>query len=88
MYIVGSHIIATYAGKPFTEFVQERILTPLNMTSAFYFASRVPSELNISQSFTAQRRTPLWSTDDRLAEFIAGPGGLLTNPVDMVRITT
>lgn len=88
MYITGSHIIATYAGMPFTQFAQERILTPLNMTNAFYFPSRVPSNLNISQSFSGPRRTELFSKDDRLAELVAGAGGILTNVVEMVRVIT
>ena len=85
MYMTGSHIIATYAGKPFTDFVHERIFTPLNMTSAFYLPSRVPPQLDISQSFSGSRRTDIWLRDDHLAELIAGAGGIRTNAVDMVR---
>ena len=89
MYILGAHIIATYSGKPFTEFVKERIFDPLGMTSTTYSTRVAERSGNLSDSFVvyggAIRRTPFWLEDESISSLVAGPGGIISNTVDIVR---
>lgn len=90
MYVLGSHIISTYSGKPFTEFVRERIFVPLGMTSTTYSGKEAARTGNFSHTFTLHgtqiRRIPFLFDDDGISEFIAGPGGVISNTVDMVSL--
>ncbi|KAF9232372.1 beta-lactamase/transpeptidase-like protein [Melanogaster broomeanus] len=52
MYTVGTHIIATYAGKPYTSFVEERIFSPLGMTSSTFPPEQAGSSGKFSQGWT------------------------------------
>lgn len=85
MYMVGSHIISTYAGMPFGAFVAERIFEPLGMHSASYTRSAETQSADLSQSWSSdERRIPYWCAAES-AELIAGPGGISSNAEDMVR---
>lgn len=88
MYVLGSYIISTYAGKPFHEFVEERIFSPLNMTSTTYSGITASANGKFSQPFTfylnETRRIPFAFNTQALSDVIAGPGGIISNTVDMV----
>ena len=88
MYVVGAHIISTYSGKPFTQFVRERIFKPLKMTSTTYSGKEAKLTGNFSHAFTLHesniRRIPFPFEDENISEFIAGAGGIISNTGDMV----
>ncbi|KAI0742270.1 beta-lactamase/transpeptidase-like protein [Daedaleopsis nitida] len=85
MYITGAHIVSTYSGTPFRDFVQERIFGPLDMTSTTYRANEAETSGLLSQGWGLEgRRIPYQFTGDTLSEFVAGAGGILSNTIDMV----
>lgn len=88
MYMLGAHIIGTYAKASFTDFVKERIFVPLGMSSSVYFTEDVPEHIHISEAFTeGKRRIPYWFEDEDIATLVAGAGGIISNTVDMVCAT-
>ena len=88
MYFFGSHIISTYSGKPFQDFVKERIFEPLNMTTSTYAYAEANATGLMSQAWAyVGRRIPTTPYEDPVtANLIAGAGGLISSAVDMVRI--
>ncbi|KAJ3482357.1 hypothetical protein NLI96_g7039 [Meripilus lineatus] len=89
MYVLGAHIISTYSGKPFTQFVRERIFKPLKMTSTTYSGKEAKLTGNFSHAFTLHesniRRIPFPFEDENISEFIAGAGGIISNTGDMLK---
>ncbi len=86
MYLFLPHVITTYSGKTFQEFVTERIFVPLNMTATTYNLTAADDSGLMSQSFIfTGRRIPIIFQDPTAANFIAGAGGVISNAVDMVR---
>lgn len=85
MYILGSHLISKYSGMPYTEYIKQRIFTPLNMTSTTYKPSEAAASGKATENWTGKgRRIPWWFSDD-MVELNAGPGGVISNVPDMVR---
>lgn len=85
MYILGSHIISTYSGRPYTQFARERIWEPLNMNSTTFSPVQAAKSGKRTQTWTADgRRIPFWFSDDDMVDLNAGPGGVISNVVDMV----
>ena len=85
MYVLGAHIITTYSGKPYHEYVQERIIKPLDMSSTVQYAQDVAPGDHIAHAFTAgSRRTPLLFESEHMATLLGGAGGIISNTVDMV----
>ncbi|KAF9233583.1 beta-lactamase/transpeptidase-like protein [Melanogaster broomeanus] len=83
MYMVGAHIIATYADKPYTSFVEERIFSPLGMTSSTFSPEKAESSGKFSQGWTKDgRRLPEWFSE-YTAVLMAGPGGIISSAADM-----
>jgi CubicO group peptidase (beta-lactamase class C family) len=83
MYVVVAHIVATYSGQSYMSFVQDRIFDPLNMTSSGHLYSEALKRGGVSQAWARGRRVPM-PTDDTEVEVNAGPGGILSNVVDLV----
>lgn len=74
----------SYSGKPYTEFVRERILDHLNMTSTTFSPSKAARSGRLAQAWIASgRRIPFWISDE-IVELNAGPGGVISSVVDMV----
>lgn len=66
------------------EFVEERIWKPLNMTSTTFYESVASADGQLTQSWTiGGRRIPYWEPDEQIS-VNAGPGGIISNVVDMV----
>lgn len=84
MYMVTAHVISAYANVSYTTFVSDRIFKPLNMSSTTYFPSQAVASGRMTQSWTKTgRRIPQWFTDD-VVGLNAGPGGVISNVVDLV----
>ena len=85
MYILGTHIVATFSGKTYQEFVKERIFEPLNMNATTYYGDHAVAAGQLSQSWTDEgRRMPYYFSGESVSLFIAGAGGILSNTIDMV----
>ncbi|KAI0075191.1 beta-lactamase/transpeptidase-like protein [Panus rudis PR-1116 ss-1] len=83
MYILVAHLIAKYSGISYPEFVKARIFDPLNMTSSTFSPSDAARTAKLTQSWTRFRRLiPFWFSDE-IAEMKAGPGGVISNVVDL-----
>lgn len=86
MYMVGAHVIATLSGLPFVEFVKDRILKPLRMTQSTYSVDEAVQSGKASETWTPfGRRIPLWLEGLEI-ELMAGPGGLISNVKELVRV--
>ncbi|KAJ7691623.1 beta-lactamase/transpeptidase-like protein [Mycena rosella] len=85
MFITGAHIVSRYAGMPYRDFVEQRILAPLGMTSSTLHPDRAFATGNFTQSWTtSQRRIPFFMPE-RTADLIAGAGGVMSTAEDMTR---
>ena len=86
MYMFAAHIIDTYSGKGFADFVRERIFEPLGMASTTFSVEEAMDSGNMSQAWasTNGRRIPLWLTEEVPTRLISGAGGIISNAVDMV----
>jgi CubicO group peptidase (beta-lactamase class C family) len=86
MYMVGAHVITTLSGVPYTEFVKDRILKPLRMTRSTYSINEAVQSGEASETWTSfGRRIPLWMEGLEI-ELLAGPGGLISNVKELVRV--
>lgn len=88
MYMFASQIVTTYSGMKFQDFVKERIFDPLNMTSTTYSVAVANASGLLSQSWAFNgRRIPISIGNPSSEDLIAGAGGILSNALDMVRIS-
>jgi CubicO group peptidase (beta-lactamase class C family) len=70
----------------YRDFVEERILRPLGMTSSTLYPERAFATGNFTQSWApdSRRRIPFFMPESK-AELIAGAGGVMSTAEDMVR---
>ena len=86
LYYFAAHIVDTYSGKTYTEFVKERIFDPLNMSTTTFSPQEANATGLLSQSWAfVGRRIQVIIEDPATANLIAGAGGIISNVVDMVR---
>ncbi|RPD58606.1 beta-lactamase/transpeptidase-like protein [Lentinus tigrinus ALCF2SS1-7] len=87
MYITASHLVSLYSGKPFTAFVKERIFDPLNMTTTTYRWDEAEESQLFSQAWSGSehRRIPYWFSGEKVSDFIAGAGGVISSATDMTK---
>ncbi|KAI0042675.1 beta-lactamase/transpeptidase-like protein [Auriscalpium vulgare] len=82
MFMVGAHIITTYAGS-YTEFVEDRIFKPLGMRSTTYSPKEAQNSGRVTQTWTSfGRRIPGLYPEEQV-KLMAGPGGIISNVEDM-----
>ncbi|KAF8557186.1 beta-lactamase/transpeptidase-like protein [Imleria badia] len=85
MYMVAADVIATYSGRPYTSFVEERIFAPLGMTSSTFSPIKAEASDKFTQGWTKDgRRVPECFTEETTF-VMAGPGGIISNAVDMAK---
>ena len=86
MYITASHLVSLYSGKSFTAFVKERIFDPLHMSTTTYRWDEAEKSQLFSQAWSGaeHRRIPYWFAGEKVSEFIAGAGGVISSATDMV----
>ena len=86
MYMVGAHVITALSGVQFAEFVKDRILKPLRMTQSTYSIDQAIQSGKASETWTYfGRRIPPWMEGIEI-EPLAGPGGLISNVKELVRL--
>ncbi|TDL29087.1 beta-lactamase/transpeptidase-like protein [Rickenella mellea] len=84
MYMIGAHIISTYTGS-YVKYVKHKIFDALKMNSTTFSAREAERTGKLTQSWTAHsQRIPYWMPDD-VMELNAGPGGIITNTVDLIK---
>ena len=82
--MLGAHIIETYSGLPYQDFVAERVFMPLNMSTSTLWPSEATSSGLLTDTWTKDgRRIPFWFTDE-ISQVNAGPGGVISSAEDMV----
>ena len=65
MYILGAYIISHYSNMSYPDFVQERILTPLNMSGTTFWPSAAETSRRLTHTWDKDgRRIPFWVSDD------------------------
>ena len=85
--MVAAHVIATYAGQSYTSFVEERLFAALGMASSTFSLEKAEASGKFTQGWTMDgRRVPECLTEE-MAFAIAGPGGIISNAVDMVGLS-
>ena len=86
MYITGAHVVSKYSGMAYRDFVEERIMRPLGMTSSTLYPERAFATGNLTQAWApdSRRRIPSFMPEYK-AELIAGAGGVMSPAEDMVR---
>lgn len=100
MYMLGSYIVTKYSGASYADFVTERIFRPLNMSSSSFWTE---TPVDAWRGLTAQSEAHLETTemtgywkngrlvppilDNSLVSLNAGPGGVVSNAVDMGKWT-
>jgi len=83
MFMVAGHIIETYSGKDYTSFVEDRIFTPLGMSSSTFSPAKAAKTGKFTQGWTSSGRLlPEWFSED-MVPLMAGAGGVISSAVDM-----
>jgi CubicO group peptidase (beta-lactamase class C family) len=85
MFITGSYVVAKLSGMAYRDFVEKRIMLPLNMSSSTMHPDRVSKSDRFSQTWTPSgRRIPFFATEQAM-DLIAGAGGVISTAEDLVR---
>ncbi|KAI0655705.1 beta-lactamase/transpeptidase-like protein [Cubamyces menziesii] len=85
MYMLGAHIVEKYSGLTYPEFVAERVLKPLDMSTSTLSPSEAASSGLLTNTWTKDgRRIPFWFTEED-SRLTAGPGGVISSAKDMVK---
>ncbi|KAI0334281.1 beta-lactamase/transpeptidase-like protein [Cubamyces sp. BRFM 1775] len=85
MYMLGAHIIEKYSGLTYSQFVAERLLKPLKMSTSTLSPSEAASSGLLTDTWTKDgRRIPFWFTEED-SRLTAGPGGVISSAEDMVK---
>ena len=69
-------------------FVEERVFAPLGMTSSTFSPAKAEASRKFTQGWTKQGRRVPECFDEQMALLGAGPGGVISNAVDMVGLYT
>ncbi|TFY55723.1 hypothetical protein EVG20_g9215, partial [Dentipellis fragilis] len=81
-YMLGAHLVSKYTGS-YTQFVQDRIFDPLNMTSSTYSPDKAASSGKLTHAWANfGRRIPTWFTEKNAA-ISNGPGGAISSVEDL-----
>ncbi|KAJ7104474.1 beta-lactamase/transpeptidase-like protein [Mycena belliarum] len=83
MYIAGAHVVSRYAGMPYRDFVEKRILSPLGMASSTLHPDRAFATGKFTQFFMPSGRRIPFFTREQTADMIAGPAGVMSTAEDM-----
>lgn len=83
--MLATNLVARYSGLPYQTFVASRIFTPLNMVRSTYYPSNASATGDFTQSWMSTGRRIPHVFDDALVELNSGPGGVISNAVDMAR---
>lgn len=83
MFTVAAHIIETYSAQTYTSFVEDRIFTPLGMSSSTYSPAKASKTGKFTQGWTSNGRLLPECFTEEMATLMAGAGGVISSAVDM-----
>jgi CubicO group peptidase (beta-lactamase class C family) len=84
MFTVAAHIIETYSAQTYTSFVEDRIFTPLGMSSSTFSPAKAGKTGRFTQGWAGNGRLLPECLTEEVVPLIAGPGGVISSAVDMV----
>lgn len=83
MYMTAAHMLDTYTGS-YPKYAAERIFSALGMNSTTFSPNEAAATGRLTQSWAAHgHRIPYWLPEEVIS-LNAGPGGIITNVVDLV----
>ncbi|KAG1846985.1 beta-lactamase/transpeptidase-like protein [Suillus subalutaceus] len=77
------HIIETYSAQTYTSFVEDRIFTPLGMTSSTFSPAKAGKTGRFTQGWTNSGRLIPQCFTEEIVTLMAGAGGVISSAVDM-----
>jgi CubicO group peptidase (beta-lactamase class C family) len=83
MFMAAAHIIETYSAQTYTSFVEDRIFTPLGMTSSTFSPAKAGKTGRFTQGWAGNGRLLPECLTEEVVPLIAGPGGVISSAVDM-----
>ncbi|KAG2030659.1 beta-lactamase/transpeptidase-like protein, partial [Suillus americanus] len=83
MFTTAAHIIETYSAQTYTSFVEDRIFTPLGMTSSTFSPAKAGKTGRFTQGWTSSGRLIPECFTEEIVELMAGAGGVISSAVDM-----
>ncbi|KAI0708815.1 beta-lactamase/transpeptidase-like protein [Cerioporus squamosus] len=85
MFMLGAYLVSHYTNGSYVDFVAERILNPLGMSSTTFWPSEAQRSGKLTERWTKDGRLiPFWF-DDGMTILKAGPGGIISSAEDMVK---
>ncbi|KAK7062275.1 beta-lactamase domain-containing protein [Favolaschia claudopus] len=85
MFITGAYIVSKLSGISYSDFVENRIMLPLNMSSSTLHPDNVLNLDTFSQTWSPSGRRIPFFADEQGMEFIAGAGGVISTAQDMLK---
>lgn len=86
MFTTVAHIIETYSAQTYTSFVEDRIFTPLGMSSSTFSPAKAEKTGRFTQGWTSNGRLLPECFTEEMAILMAGAGGVISSAVDMVNV--
>ncbi|KAG1805214.1 beta-lactamase/transpeptidase-like protein [Suillus subaureus] len=83
MFTAAAHIIETYSAQTYTSFVEDRIFTPLGMSSSTFSPTKAGKTGRFTQGWTSSGRLLPECFTEEMATLLAGAGGVISSAVDM-----
>ncbi|KAG1768064.1 beta-lactamase transpeptidase-like protein [Suillus placidus] len=83
MFTTVAHIIETYSAQTYTSFVEDRIFTPLGMSSSTFSPAKAGKTGRFTQGWTSNGRLLPECFTEEMATLMAGAGGVISSAVDM-----
>ncbi|KAG2128999.1 beta-lactamase/transpeptidase-like protein [Suillus clintonianus] len=83
MFTAVAHIVETYSAQTYTSFVEDRIFTPLGMSSSTYSPAKAGKTGKFTQGWTSNGRLLPECFTEEMATLMAGAGGVISSAVDM-----
>jgi CubicO group peptidase (beta-lactamase class C family) len=84
MFTAAAHIIETYSAQTYTSFVEDRIFTPLGMSSSTFSPAKAGKTGKFTQGWTSNGRLLPECFTEEVVPLMAGAGGVISSAVDMV----
>jgi CubicO group peptidase (beta-lactamase class C family) len=84
MFTAAAHIIETYSAQTYTSFVEDRIFTPLGMSSSMFSPAKAGKTGKFTQGWTSNGRLLPECFTEEVVPLMAGAGGVISSAVDMV----
>jgi hypothetical protein len=83
MFTAAAHIIETYSAQTYTSFVEDRIFTPLGMSSSTFSPAKAGKTGKFTQGWTSNGRLLPECFTEEVVPLMAGAGGVISSAVDM-----